>query len=752
MNALPTKLAQYEIHREIGRGGFATVFEARDTRLDRQVALKIINNSFAEEPSFVKRFEMEAQAAASLYHPHIVTIYDFGQGDDGTFYLAMRLVEGHTLRQYLDKNKRLTLEQAIPILRQLGNALDYLKSRRLVHRDLKPSNVILEKKDGELVVTLTDFGLVRSLENSVAITLTEGILGTPAYLAPEQVDSQQWGDISPLTDVYSLGVIAYEMLVGQLPFTGKLVSLLKAHRDTPPPAPDLDPDLSEILIRALVKSPLERYASAGELVEALEAAHKNREDNLLHQMTLEELLAEAFIAYTAKEWLRVQMLCVQIMQIDRTHPDALRLMSEATQGLQKESDETAAQKKRERRYQEGLTLWAEGKWEDAAIAFEEIAQSHPDFRDVQVRLAQAREELRLARLFNEATSFGDSGQLLEAGRTWATLLQDRPNYRDGEALHHLLQVLLPLFNRHDEIVLLFKQQRRTLEQVRTENHNLKRAITLYEQIIATAELGRWQKVIELGEELATFMELKYPQALMEQARRLLGMNINRMTWLKDHKVMVRVPRATLIVGHNKKETAVPEFWIDRTPVTNAEYKRFLDDNPTHPVPYLNKRTVDAFNWDPKTRTYPTGKGSYPVILISWEDALAYTEWAGKRLPTEEEWELAARGTDERMYPWGNSPPSSELCNFASRGPTPVAIYSPQGDSPYGCVDMCGNVWEWATNGRTTTGRTLRGGGWNAHAHQVNAVDGLRSFVNSAPEVRHNHVGIRCVVTLESDKT
>ena len=198
MNAVPTQLAQYEIHREIGRGGFATVYEARDTRLDRQVALKIINNSFAEEASFVKRFEMEAQAAASLYHPHIVTIYDFGQGDDGTFYLAMRLVEGHTLRQYLDKNKRLSLEQAIPLLRQLANALDYLKSRRLVHRDLKPSNVILEKKDGDLIATLTDFGLVRSLENSVAITMTEGILGTPAYLAPEQVDSQQWGGHFPL--------------------------------------------------------------------------------------------------------------------------------------------------------------------------------------------------------------------------------------------------------------------------------------------------------------------------------------------------------------------------------------------------------------------------------------------------------------------------------------------------------------------------------------------------------------------------
>ncbi len=747
MNAVPSKLAQYEILEEIGRGGFATVYEARDTRLDRQVALKIIRGNFAEEESFVKRFEMEAQTAASLFHPHIVTIYDFGKGEEGIFYLAMRLVRGNTLRRYLDKNKRLTLEQALPILQQLATALDFLKERRLVHRDLKPSNVILEEKDEQIMVTLTDFGLVRSLENSVIITMTDGILGTPAYLAPEQVDSQQWGDISPLTDVYSLGVVAYEMLVGQLPFTGKMASLLRAHRDTPPPAPDLDEDLSELLLRALVKSPSERFSSAGELVDALADILHNREDQELQQMTLDELLAQAFIAYTAKEWLRIQMLCVQIMQIDRTQADALRLMSEATQGLQQESEETAAQKRREKRYQEGLRCLAEQKWEDAAVAFAEIAQSHPNFRDVQVRLAQAQEELRLSKLYNEAMTFGEAGQLSEASRAWLTLLQDRPDYRKRQAFDHFLQLLHPLLNRHDELVDLFKQQRRWLEQSRTEVHNLKRALKLHERIIVAAESGQWQKVLDLGEELSTFIELPYPRVLMEQARRLLGMNLDRLTWLQDHKVMVRVPAAKLLVAHTDEETAVSEFWIDRTPVTNGEYKRFIDANPQHPVPYLPERTVDAFNWNPETRTYPSGKASYPVILISWQDALAYTKWAGKRLPTEAEWELAARGTDGRKYPWGNNAPTNDLCNFSSRGPTPVAMYSPQGNSPYGCVDMCGNVWEWATNGMTTTGRTLRGGGWNAYPHQVNAIDRASSFLNFAPEIKHNHVGIRCVVCL-----
>ncbi len=753
MNEVPSKLAHYEIVEEIGRGGFATVYEARDTRLGRQVALKIISGAFAESESFVRRFEHEAQTAASLYHPHIVTIYDFGSNNEGIFYLAMRLVRGKTLRVFLDKHKRLTLEDALPILRQLASALDYLKDRRLVHRDMKPGNVLLEEKDGEQVVTVTDFGLVRSLENSAILTMTDGILGTPAYLAPEQVDTQQWGDISPLTDVYSLGVMAYEMLVGQLPFTGKMVSLLRAHRDTPPPPPDLDEDLSEVLVRALVKSPTERFKSAGELVDALEDVLKNREDAGLQQMTLDELLAQTYIAYTAKEWLRVQMLCVQIMQINRNHPDALRMMSEATQGLQKESEETAAQKRREKRYQEGVSFFEDKKWEDAAIAFEEVAQSNPDFRDVQVRLAQVKEELRLAKLFNDAIAYGESGQLSQASRAWIAILQDRMEYKNGEAFAEFMQVLLPLLNRYDEIVTMFKQQRRTLEQVRTEAYQRKRALSLYDRMMIMVETGNWQKVLELGEELSSFGEkLQYPRALINQANKLLGMNHNWMTWIKDHKVMVYIPASTFILSETEQETAVPEFWIDRTPVTNAEYKRFLDDNPDHPVPYLAERAVDAFNWDPETRMYPSGKANYPVILISWQDALAYAEWAGKRLPTEAEWELAARGIDGRKYPWGSNPPTPELCNFNSRGPTPVAMYSPLGDSPYGCVDMCGNVWEWATNHHSTTGRTLRGGGWNALAQQVSAIERASSFLNFAPEIKHNHVGIRCAVTLEPDKS
>jgi formylglycine-generating enzyme required for sulfatase activity len=139
------------------------------------------------------------------------------------------------------------------------------------------------------------------------------------------------------------------------------------------------------------------------------------------------------------------------------------------------------------------------------------------------------------------------------------------------------------------------------------------------------------------------------------------------------------------------------FWIARAPTTCEAYARFLAANPEHPVPTHRETWARPYCWDPVTRTYPSGKAAHPVALIAWYDALAYAEWAGARLPTEQEWEKAARGTDGRRYPWGAW--DQDRCNTEEASlmaTTPVGYYSPRGDSPYECVDMAGNVWEWTT--------------------------------------------------------
>jgi formylglycine-generating enzyme required for sulfatase activity len=233
---------------------------------------------------------------------------------------------------------------------------------------------------------------------------------------------------------------------------------------------------------------------------------------------------------------------------------------------------------------------------------------------------------------------------------------------------------------------------------------------------------------------------------------------DRRLWNQDGKEMVRVPAGEFLYGEDKQKVSLPEFWIDRTPVTNSEFARFVRATGYRT---LAERTgvgcantgegwqdIAGANWrhpgGPQTDIQ--GKEAHPVVQVSWEDAAAYAQWAGKRLPTEQKWEKAARGTAGREYPWGNQEPTRELCNFDKneQGTTPVGNYSPQGDSPCGCVDMAGNVWEW-TASDDAGDKVLRGGGWSHPAEYVRVA--LRSLHH--PEDRYDTDGFRCAVEASS---
>lgn len=245
-----------------------------------------------------------------------------------------------------------------------------------------------------------------------------------------------------------------------------------------------------------------------------------------------------------------------------------------------------------------------------------------------------------------------------------------------------------------------------------------------------------------------------------------AMNI---TWEQDGKEMVLIPAGDFIMGSDKgRENQRPAhtvyvdaFYIDRYPVTNEEYKRFADAT-GHPVPCYDVEWADPYdyNWDPETRTPPKGKEKHPVVLVTWEDAIAYAAWAGKRLPTEAEWERAARGTGGRRWPWGDEFAEGH-CNTKEakvNGTTPVGQYSPDGDSPEGVGDMVGNVWECtsslfrpypydANDGRESQEasgwRVLRGGSWR------NDLDLARCTARLDWDfLFNNNVGFRCVVSAE----
>ncbi len=269
-----TKVGPYEIVALLGAGGMGQVYRARDPRLEREVAIKVLTDALSHEPGYLERFRREARAVAKLNHPNIVQVYDFGEQGNLT-YLVMPLIPGGTLRDYLAQHRRLPLTEAVSIVEQVGGALQYAHERGLVHRDVKPANILMSTENRAL---LSDFGIVRLVEKSdSAATLTHmgAFVGSPEYAAPEMVTG---GPIDQRVDIYALGVVLFQMLTGKLPFAGPTpVSLLMMQAQQPPPSPRslnpaIPPAVEAVLLKALAKKPEDRYQTAAAFVNDLRAA------------------------------------------------------------------------------------------------------------------------------------------------------------------------------------------------------------------------------------------------------------------------------------------------------------------------------------------------------------------------------------------------------------------------------------------------------------------------------------------------
>jgi len=259
--------SEYEILDELGRGATAVVYRARDRELGREVAIKVIRPKYADDDETVARLAREARTVAQLQHPNIVTLYAVRRVRDGSLALVMQLVPGRTLRELLNSRGACTFERADRVIRDVAAALAHAHQRGFVHRDVKPENIFIDETTGQAL--LSDFGVARSLEPDSQLTATGTAIGTPSYMSPEQIDGTEFDGRS---DLYSLGLVGWEMLTGRRPWEGEgLYSVIyKQKREELPPIDELRPDTPDRLIYliegAIRKNPAERWANAAEML------------------------------------------------------------------------------------------------------------------------------------------------------------------------------------------------------------------------------------------------------------------------------------------------------------------------------------------------------------------------------------------------------------------------------------------------------------------------------------------------------
>ncbi|NTW00274.1 MAG: serine/threonine protein kinase [Oscillochloris sp.] len=264
------RLGRYDIKELLGHGGMAAVYRATDIVLQRDVALKVLYSQYSDDQSLVERFTREAITAAALEHPNIVPVYDVGE-HDGMAYIAMKLLNGETLQAHLQHAGTLSPEDLCLILRPVADALDYAHSRNVIHRDIKPGNIFLgHTASGAMQVMLTDFGIAKQLDTP-GLTTTGALIGTPDYMAPEQIAGRP---VDARSDVYALGILAYRALTGRRAFEGSTQDVLMGHLYRQPPAPSsitptLPPYIDAVVLRAVATNPVARFPSAGAFIKAL---------------------------------------------------------------------------------------------------------------------------------------------------------------------------------------------------------------------------------------------------------------------------------------------------------------------------------------------------------------------------------------------------------------------------------------------------------------------------------------------------
>ena len=720
-------IGHYKVISQIGRGGMGVVYLAQDKRLGRKVALKILPSYFNRDHLRVRRFEQEARAASALNHPNILMIFDIGQVET-TPFIATEFIEGETLRSRLARGS-LAIDEALELSIQVASALDAAHQAGIVHRDIKPENIML-RPDG--YVKVLDFGLAKLTEQQAHTTNTTAptigqidtapgtIVGTANYLSPEQARGLE---VDARADIFSLGVVIYEMVAGHPPFVGETTSdviaaiLKEEPRGLSEEAKDAPAELQQIVTKALRKNKEERYQSARQMFNDL--------TQLKREIEVDARIKSRSSGETSAE-------------------------SNATVARETESIEKAVKRALSRRAVLVVI---------AALVF--VVAVFFYWRGLNVKWA--REQLPR---IEELSQAGDYFQAYDLATRVRDYLPDDPT----------LARLMPAVS--DDLSVETEPAGASVYLKRftpDESGGFPQRQLVGKTPLTHQQIARGSYIIYIEkdgyanvEQTVSGMPLRYGNRVILPPPPI-GIKATLMEASRVPNRMVYVPGGNyrLVSWDRPTEERVHlnPYFIDRFEVSNQEFKEFIDAGGylkkqfwKYPFvkggkPLLWEEAMKEFKdrtglpgprgWS--SQSYPEGRQDYPVTDICWYEAAAYAEFRGKQLPTAFQWEKAARDGKSSfagpVMPWGTlSEATTHRANFKGTGPAPVASFE-FGMSPYGALNMAGNVSEWCLN-QTTTGNIASGGSWDDFYYSFGYHGSFPSFYSSAK------LGFRCALNAE----
>ncbi|HET7435416.1 MAG TPA: bifunctional serine/threonine-protein kinase/formylglycine-generating enzyme family protein [Thermoanaerobaculia bacterium] len=690
-----TRVRRYEVTAPLGAGGMGEVYLARDVELDRTVALKILPQAHDDSDDRIRRFVQEAKAACALNHPSVAHIYDVGE-ENGVRFMAMEYVEGMTLRERM--RHPISRDEALDIAIQIASALASAHAAGVVHRDIKPENVML-RPDG--YVKVLDFGLakligVRSGETTLPVRTETGVvMGTVNYMSPEQL---RGSDVDARTDVFSLGVLLYELLANRRPFEGDsssdvIVSILS--RDPLPMSSHVPADVQAALMKALAKEREQRFAGAREFGETLKRLRGSS------GASVDDLPTEILTTKTATPPRRAMLAVIAAIAI------ALALgawafvrwrnVRAARESLAQVETLTA-----QRRYFEAY---------DLAKSIERYVGKEPRFTTALDKMTgeiTVKSDPPGARVWLERFVHGERGpreligstplehRRIAKGAYLATIEQD------GFAPHTMPVSLAPMLVYGEQVDLPLPPLTVKLTRAADVPHDMVPVPGgLY-------RLTGWGRATDTPATLAPFFIDRFEVS-----------NADFEKFIVDG-------------GYRRRELWPDSFVKDGKVLAFDEAIAAMHDTTGLPGPR---------SWS--GQKYAQGRERYPVTDVTWYEASAYAKWAGKQLPTVYEWDKAARNGKATFaghaFPWGVVTDPSGLegrANFGGNGPLPVDSL-PFGMSAWGVYHTAGNVAEWMRN-EFGDGRTTAGGGFDDPSYLFGRAGSFPPFYSSPK------LGFRCV--------